>query len=155
MLADKVSHGIIQTDLLNFANNYLDIFNTGFHFAFAASIVALAISLVIYISNKNKLPDPAAKKVAAAGTSAEVQMSAAEVKQRLYALFAVFAVVIFFWFSFHQNGLTLTFFAKEYTDLSVLHFDLGFTTLKGAEVFQSFNPIFVVLLTPIVIGFFG
>ena len=29
---------------------------------------------------------------------------------------AVFGVVIFFWFSFPSNGLTLTYFAKEYTD---------------------------------------
>ena len=46
-------------------------------------------------------------------------MSTQEVKQRMYALFAVFGVVIFFWFSFHQNGLTLTYFAKEYTDLNL------------------------------------
>jgi proton-dependent oligopeptide transporter, POT family len=82
-------------------------------------------------------------------------MSTAEIKQRLYALFAVFGIVIFFWFSFHQNGVTLTFFAKDYTDLSAINLDLGFTSLKGAEVFQFFNPFFVVFLTPIVIGLFG
>ena len=31
----------------------------------------------------------------------------------------VFAVVLFFWMSFHQNGLTLTFFARDYTQRSV------------------------------------
>ena len=31
------------------------------------------------------------------------------------ALCLVFAVVIFFWMAFHQNGLTLTFFADEFT----------------------------------------
>ncbi|HRN48171.1 MAG TPA: hypothetical protein PKW69_09065, partial [Niabella sp.] len=68
---------------------------------------------------------------------------------------AVLGVVIFFWFSFHQNGVTLTYFANDYTDLSKLSLDLGFTTIKGAEVFQFFNPLFVVTLTPIVIGLFG
>ena len=82
-------------------------------------------------------------------------MDVKEVKQRLYALFAVFAVVIFFWFSFHQNGLTLTFFAKDYTDLSGININLGITTLKGAELFQSINPFFVVFLTPIIMAFFG
>ena len=76
-------------------------------------------------------------------------MDVNEVRQRLYALFAVFAVVIFFWFSFHQNGLTLTYFAKDYTLLK-----LGSLNLT-AEVFQSMNPFFVVFLTPIVIAIFG
>ena len=82
-------------------------------------------------------------------------MDIKEVKQRLYALFAVFAVVIFFWFSFHQNGLTLTYFAKDYTDLNQIKVNLGFVTLQGAEIFQSINPFFVVFLTPIIVGFFG
>ena len=82
-------------------------------------------------------------------------MSSTEIRQRIYALFAVFAVVIFFWFSFHQNGVTLTFFANDYTDLSMIDINLGFTRIKGAEIFQSFNPFFVVFLTPIIIGIFG
>lgn len=64
----------------------------------------------------------------------------------MYALFAVFGVVIFFWFSFHQNGLTLTYFAKEYTDLNL------FGMAISAELFQSLNPIFVVSLTPVIMA---
>jgi len=82
-------------------------------------------------------------------------MEIKEVKQRLYALFAVFGVVIFFWLSFHQNGLTLTFFAKEYTDLSSMKISLGAISLQGAEIFQSINPFFVVFLTPIILFLFG
>ncbi len=74
-------------------------------------------------------------------------------KGRIFALLAVFAVVIFFWFSFHQNGLTMTYFAKDYT--APMQLDLGFQVLEGAELFQSFNPLFVVLLTFIVVPFFG
>jgi POT family proton-dependent oligopeptide transporter len=82
-------------------------------------------------------------------------MSAAEIKQRLYALFAVFGVVIFFWFSFHQNGYSLTFFAKDYINLDIINLDLGFTTIKGAEIFQCVNPFFVVFLTPLIMWYFG
>lgn len=57
-------------------------------------------------------------------------MSATEIKQRIYALFAVFGVVIFFWLSFHQNGYSLTYFARDYVDLSVINIDLGFTQIK-------------------------
>jgi POT family proton-dependent oligopeptide transporter len=63
--------------------------------------------------------------------------------------------VIFFWFSFHQNGLTLTYFAKDFTDVSNISINLGFTKLIGVELFQSVNPFFVVFLTPAVLGIFG
>lgn len=146
--------GFKGTDLTAFANEYLNVFATGFHYAFLVAIIAMLISLVIYVINKKNFPDPADKARHAAASNA-VEMDAKEVKQRLYALFAVFAVVIFFWFSFHQNGLTLTFFAKDYTDLSGININLGFTTLKGAELFQSINPFFVVFLTPVIMAFFG
>jgi POT family proton-dependent oligopeptide transporter len=146
--------GYQGTDITAFANEYLNIFTTGFHFAFLVAIGAMAISLSIYLFNRSRFPNPA-DKIKNAQASNATEMDATEVKQRMYALFAVFGVVIFFWFSFHQNGLTLTLFAKDYTDLRGLSFNLGFTTLKGAELFQSINPFFVVFLTPIVIAFFG
>ncbi len=146
--------GFTGTDLTAFSSQYLKVFTTGFHYAFGVAIIAMLISLVIYMFNKNRFPEPK-EKVANVQVKAEDEMSIQEVKQRLYALFAVFAVVIFFWFSFHQNGLTLTYFAKDYTNLSQLKINLGFVTLEGAEIFQSFNPFFVVFLTFIVVGFFG
>jgi POT family proton-dependent oligopeptide transporter len=127
--------------------------------------------------------------------------------QKVIALLLVFFVVIFFWMSFHQNGLTLTFFARDYTEkmvdpftymfftleniLSVIAFIAGFVLLIGKnkklntrligaalivaggtaatiffnraeaenpiapEVFQSFNPLFIVSLTFAVVAFFG
>jgi POT family proton-dependent oligopeptide transporter len=147
--------GYTGSDLTAFANEYLNVFTTGFHYAFAVAIIAMLISLVIYLVNKNKFPDPAGKKSVAEGGTTLEEMDIKEVKQRLYALFAVFAVVIFFWFSFHQNGLTLTYFARDYTSLSQIRINLGFVTLEGAEIFQSINPFFVVFLTPIIVGFFG
>jgi len=142
-----------SSDITAFANQYLNVFATGFHYAFAVAIAAMMISLIIYIVNKKKFPNPKTKEEVA---NANIkQMDAKEVKQRLYALFAVFAVVIFFWFSFHQNGLTLTYFAKDYTDLSKISINLGFTEIKGAELFQSINPFFVVFLTPVILAVFG
>ncbi|MDX9890588.1 MAG: MFS transporter, partial [Bacteroidales bacterium] len=139
--------GCTTTDLSTFASDYLNVFATGFHYAFAVAIFAMAISLVIYLANKKKFPNPSDKEKAV-GVQAD-EMSVAEIRQRMYALFAVFAVVIFFWFSFHQNGLTLTFFARDYTLLRIDSFEIT------AELFQSMNPFFVVFLTPIVMAFFG
>lgn len=130
-----------------------------------------------------------------------------EEKPKVSSLILVFFVVIFFWMSFHQNGLTLTFFARDYTVKTVgaftsLFFSLesilavigtifgavlligknkkAVTRLIGAglflvggglsyyfmsqsgsenpiapEVFQSFNPLFIVALTPLVMGVFA
>jgi len=133
--------------------------------------------------------------------------STKEEKPKVSALILVFFVVVFFWMSFHQNGLTLTFFARDYTVKEVgaftnLFFTLPsilsviaalgglflllgksntntnkmigaamvlvgggfayyFTTTFSAsnaiapEVFQSFNPLFIVFLTPLVMGAFA
>ena len=158
--ANQVSlDGTTVTDLTAFSNSYLDVFNKGFHYAFGAAIFAMLISLVIYVANKKKFPDPAQKSVSKDNSqkisAEEIKMSVTEIKQRIYALFAVFGVVIFFWVSFHQNGYSLTYFARDYTDLSMIDINLGFTRIKGAEIFQCINPLFVVMLTPLIMWVFG
>ncbi|OQX81110.1 MAG: MFS transporter [Bacteroidetes bacterium 4484_276] len=140
------------TDLTAFANNYLNIFTEGFHYAFGIAILAMAISFVIYLYNKKRFPDPGASVVKTddKGNIQEIKkMDIKEVRRRIYALLAVYGVVIFFWFSFHQNGLTLTFFARDYTVLKFAGFNLS------VESFQAMNPFFVVFLTPVIVGLFG
>jgi POT family proton-dependent oligopeptide transporter len=155
-LANNMSKAGPVTDLTAFANSYLDVFTTGFHYAFLAAVCMMVVSMVIFAMNKNKLPDPAKKVVKKdANGNAQIQMDIKEIKQRLYALFAVFGVVIFFWFSFHQNGATLTYFARDYVNLSMININLGFTTIQGAEIFQSVNPLLVVALTFPIIGLFA
>ncbi len=44
-----------------------------------------------------------------------IMVSRKEERARITALLLVFFVVVFFWMSFHQNGLTLTLFARDYT----------------------------------------
>jgi len=134
------------------------------------------------------------------------QISTKEERPRVTSLIMVFFVVIFFWMSFHQNGLTLTFFARDYTVKTVGWFTNVFFNLQsilsfigtaaglglllfrkdktgrligagmlvglGAltyyfitgysaenpiapEVFQSFNPLFIVALTFPVMGVFA
>ncbi|MBN2776216.1 MAG: peptide MFS transporter [Bacteroidales bacterium] len=149
--------GAKTTNLNEFAADYLNVFTTGFHYAFAAAIGAMAISLAIYLANKKNFPN-VTKKVKGEEEKLDanqVKMDIKEIKQRMYALFAVFGIVIFFWFSFHQNGLTLTMFARDYTDLSGIKINLGFVSIEGAEIFQSINPIFIVILTPIIMAIFG
>ena len=159
-LSQKVSIGGQQfADTKAFVSSYLGVFSEGFHYAFAAAIIMIVVSTIIFLVNKSYFPN-ANKTVAPTQaedkpSAQEIKMSAQEIRQRIYALFAVFAVVIFFWMSFHQNGYSLTYFAKDYVNLSTIKIDLGFTVIKGAEIFQAVNPLFVVLLTPIVMSIFG
>jgi POT family proton-dependent oligopeptide transporter len=64
-----------------------------------------------------------------------VRVSTREEKPRVVALILVFAVVIFFWMSFHQNALTQTFFARDYTVKEVDRFTNIFFNLKSILAF--------------------
>ena len=134
-------------DMATFASNYLQIFNEGIHYSFIASVAAMLISLTIFIATRKTFPTPA-KKAAAANTdyTPEERVAAAkEIKQRLYALFAVLAIAIFFWFAFHQNGTSLSMFARDFVKSDSV----------APEVWQALNPFFVIVLTPIVMWVFG
>jgi len=97
-LASQVSLNGAPADLGAFAQDYLTAFNTGFHYAFGVAIVAMLFSLAVFVLSKKNLPDPQGTAEKKQIDKAEIRQDAREIKQRLYALFAVFAVVIFFWF---------------------------------------------------------
>ena len=135
------------TDMQAFCSQYLDVFNTGIHYSFIASVAAMLISLVIFLCTKKQLPSPAARAKAEVQnyTAAEKAAMAKEIKQRMYALFAVLAIVIFFWFSFHQNGTSLSLFARDFVATDTI----------APEIWQAVNPFFVIVLTPLVMMLFG
>jgi POT family proton-dependent oligopeptide transporter len=202
-LADKVSgHHIVNLSV--FAHSYIDAFSTGYNYAFGIAVIAMLISLVTYLLFQKQLPSGRENK---AKEASGIQMSHAEEKSRITALLLVFFVVIFFWMSFHQTGLTLSYFARDYTATKVpavtnIFFDLkallslvaaiaGFILIvkkSGAarakiigaallvaggaltyffssgypamspiepEIFQQFNPVFIVFLTPVVVWLFS
>ena len=91
--------------------------NDAYHFSFAVACASLILSIAIYYIFRptfRHVEGGKTKKGDAAAVATE-ELSPAETKQRVVALCLVFAVVIFFWMAFHQNGLTLTYFADEFT----------------------------------------
>ena len=138
---------IAAEGLSEFCNNYLTVYNTGVHYSFIASVAAMLISLFIFVAVKNKLPNPVKKVKAAVQdySSEERQSQAKEIKQRLYALYAVLGIAVFFWFSFHQNTQSLSIFARDFVDTSAI----------PPEVWQCINPFFVIILTPIIMLIFA
>ncbi len=92
--------------------------NDAYHFSFAVACASLILSIAIYYLFRSTFrhTEGGAKKDAKAADVAPVEeLSKEETKQRIVALCLVFAVVIFFWMAFHQNGLSLTYFADEFT----------------------------------------
>lgn len=142
-----IKAGINGAASVDTCQNYLTVFNQGVHFAFIASVCAMLLSLGIFIAKRGLFPTPGKKETANAVSISpeEKKAMAKEMKQRLYALFAVLGVVIFFWFSFHQNGVSLSFFARDFVNSDQL----------PAELWQAVNPFFVIVLTPIIMLIFG
>ena len=85
---------------------------------FAVACVSLILSIAIYYTFRSTFRHVEGGSKDAGKSSQKTgseEISAAETKERIIALCLVFAVVIFFWMAFHQNGLTLTMFADEFT----------------------------------------
>ena len=135
------------TDLTQFCSDYIGVYNQGIHFAFIASMIAMMISLIVFFTQKKKFPQPAKKTAAEVAdyTPEEKAAMAKEIKQRIAALFAVLGIAVFFWLSFHQNGQSLMVFARDFVNSEWL----------APEITQALNPLFVIILTPIVMGIFA
>ena len=90
-----------------------------YHFAFAVACASLIVSIAIYYAfsgtYKHVLANEKKGQQADEGAVKVQELSPAETKERIVCLCLVFAVVIFFWMAFHQNGNTLTLFARDYT----------------------------------------
>jgi POT family proton-dependent oligopeptide transporter len=211
--ADKLAQlahqqGQVTTDLGAFAQQYIDALSGSYSYGFGVACISLIVSVLIYkvFRNTYKHADVTASKVDRNASLAAEELTPKQVRSRVITLSLVFFVVIFFWMSFHQNGLTMTFFARDYTAKIAQGFTrFGFDVLNltmvwiaiyvgihifqanslrgrltagglfGAlavgivvrylkmpetidiapQIFQQFNPFFVVVLTPISIGLFN
>ncbi len=117
-----------------------------YHFAFAVACFSLIVSIAIYYFARKTFThaDYNNKTQQANSSVVTEELSKSETKERIVALCLVFAVVIFFWMAFHQNGSTLTYFAEQYTA----------TVSTGIES-MLFDVINLVLCIIIVYGLFG
>ena len=193
-------------DTASFCQYYIDHLSSAYNMGFAVACLSLIVSVAIYFGCKKwfKHADVNAKQAAASATPVK-ELTKQQEKSRIVALILVFAVVIFFWMAFHQNGQSLTWFARDYTqafatgwtrvgfniwalaliaasvytlfatfqsEKAVSKIICGVVTAalwlgafgiyKGLEnpleifpqLFQQFNPFFVVALTPVSMAIF-
>ena len=199
--------GIGTMDTASFCQYYIDHLSSAYNMGFAVACLSLIVSIAIYLGCKSwfKHADVNAKQAAASAAPVK-ELTKEQERSRIVALALVFAVVIFFWMAFHQNGQSLTWFARDYTQA----FSTGWTRIgfniwalaliaasvytlfatfqsekatskiicgvvtaalwlgaygiyKGLDnpleifpqLFQQFNPFFVVALTPVSMAIFS
>ena len=70
-------------------------------------------------------------------------------KERLWVIYIVAFFVIFFWSAFEQAGASLTYFAEEQTNRTVMN------KIIPASYFQSINAIAIVIFAPIFVWLWG
>ncbi len=131
-------------NLVDFSTYYINHLAESYHWAFGVACLSLVASmLVFWIFRKHyKHADLTEKQKAKDETLRNnmVQLTPAQVRERMIALFLVFFVAMFFWMSFHQNGAAMTAFARDYTVDSVGRFTNIWFDLFGLL------PIFLALI---------
>ena len=118
--------------------------NDAYHFSFAVACASLIVSMAIYYIFRPTFRHVEGGERKKGETQVEDNLTPAETKSRITALILVFAVVIFFWMAFHQNGLTLTYFADEFTETSAagattMLFDVWNLALIIVAVYAAFS----------------
>ena len=196
-------------DLTAFSQHYIKSIGESYNFAFGIAAIAMIISMIIFLLFRKHYATAditETEKAKSKDRATEVvNLTSEQTRARLMALGLVFITVIFFWMSFHQNGLTLTYFAHDFTAGQVSPFTYTFFSLKsflplilgiiglmmlvskgekwtrilgGAMLvvgpvvsylvfrtfgpenpiqpqdFQQFNPLFIVLITPVLLALF-
>ena len=199
--------GYSAPDLTTFSQYYIDHLSSSYNMGFAVACISLIVSMAIYFGFRAwfKHADVNAKQAKASNAPVQ-ELTPKQEKDRITALIMVFAVVIFFWMAFHQNGQSLTWFARDYTQpiatgwsrigvniwalalIAVSIYTLfgifqsegtkakiingaitaalwcgAFAIYRGLpspldiqpQLFQQFNPFFVVALTPVSMAIFS
>ena len=139
---------IASMDLAGFSQYYITHLSTAYNLGFAVACVSLIVSIAIYLSCRSwfRHADVNAKqaKASATGGAPLQELTPKQTKDRIVALIWVFAVVIFFWMAFHQNGSSLTYSARDYTQTSVagplkIGFNIWALALIAVSVYTLFG----------------
>jgi proton-dependent oligopeptide transporter, POT family len=198
-------------NLSDFCQTYIDTLSLSYNAGFGIAAASMVLSFLIFIGFRKyyKLADVSEHQKSKDENLKDqmIILKPEESRARLIALFLVFSVVMFFWMAFHQNGFTMSIFARDYTvskvsNFTYIFFDLAaflpllvsliglivllnkkssgkwkaigaILFIAGAlicyavysgyqeemqiapQMFQHFNPIFIVFLTPVIVGYFS
>jgi amino acid/peptide transporter len=129
----------------------------GYKYGFLSAGIGMLLGQVLFNSLAQKyLGDLGKKPVAVAHndskTSTNLQstnpetgkvLSSKEESQRIAVIFILFLFGVFFWAGFEQAGSSLTLYTDKFIDRTVFGYEIP------VAIFQSVNPLFIVLLAPV------
>ena len=129
----------------------------GWEYAFGAAALGMVVSIIIFLAFRRHIAHAEISKKPKgdddeeeASLVEEEQLTPEQFKARVIALLTIFGIVILFWMSFHQNGFTMTLWARDATG------PIPFTDIQiPPEYFATLNPFFVVFMTPVLVAFWS
>jgi proton-dependent oligopeptide transporter, POT family len=118
-IAKSQDAAITLETLKQFSENYINVLSKSYHYGFGVACISLVISMLVFWGFRKyyqKADITEKQKSKSAALKAEmVELTPQQTRERLTALGLVFFVVIFFWMAFNQSGVTMTYFARDYT----------------------------------------
>lgn len=121
----------------------------GFKYGFLTASIGMIVGQIIFNLFGNRFLGEIGKKPTGkvSSTTANVTLNKQPLtkleKKRTAVIFILTAFVIFFWAGFEQAGSSLTLYTDRFVDRNLF----GFTV--PTAWFQSLNPLFIVILAPI------
>jgi POT family proton-dependent oligopeptide transporter len=150
---------ILTDDLFATKGSNGEIISYGYKYGFLAAAIGMAIGQLLFnwLSSKYLLEigvEPGAKKKELSVDNSEVEKATKkpltfEEKQRITVIFILTFFVIFFWAGFEQAGSSMTLYTDKYIDRHFFGWEIP------TAIFQSVNPLFIVLLGPIFAWFWN
>lgn len=138
--------GLLAEDIFAKVGANGEILHYGFKYGFLAAAIGMIFAGIIFLVFSPKyLPNLGEKPEKVEKSEKEVSNKplTKQEKRRIASIFILAFFVIFFWTGFEQAGSSLTMFTKEFTNRDFF----GMTI--PVSWFQSVNPIFVLILSPI------
>jgi proton-dependent oligopeptide transporter, POT family len=131
----------------------------GWRYGFGAAGVSMLIGLLFYLwTRRGRLRDvglpPVRREQSPGGPSLREIGLTPEERRGIAALAIITVFVVFFWLAFEQVGSSLNVFAAQRTDRTVEGWLSSIVPKREipAGWFQAVNPLFVLLLAPLMAG---
>ncbi len=120
-----------------------------YHWGFGAAGVGMVIGVLVYLSGQKHLaPDLIMQKKGSKRQTSSEPMTR-EDWLKIGAIFVMMALGIVFWSVYEQQGNTMALWADANTDRMIFGWEMP------ASWFQSFNPLMIFILVPLLNMFWG
>ncbi|SOC41025.1 peptide MFS transporter [Ureibacillus acetophenoni] len=132
-----------------FAVDVNGVIEYGYKYGFLASAIGMIIGQILFNALGNRFLGDIGKKtvgkpkVSTTGVQEKQKLTKKE-KNRTKVIFILAAFVVFFWAGFEQAGGALSIYTDKFIDRTIFGWEIP------TSWFQSVNPLFIILLAPLV-----